>query len=302
MIVKESIAFTREAPSAAAMGIGKTAIFPKVIDEITYDVLQGKGDGPRTPSEFSERNAYVIDTRKLLRFYAQNKDNSVMREIFNNMMDKVLTFNPNKLEHHAAGWVRLFFLMGRQEEIWDNPRWINDVTFNEFRQFDHDRLVHETKKLGANKAFFLGSTRGERDLEVWGIENGATNLNHTNNEPIQNACDRGDVELAKLLLASPTVNPGDNTKNGKRYKQDETNFCIRRAAKNGHLEIVRLLLFDKRVNPASRGDWALQAALSNGDIKMCKLLLTSQKVKDNIFNMKESSIKRFENYRRTGEL
>jgi hypothetical protein len=302
-IVRESIAFTREGPSAAGLGVGKSAIFPKVIDEITYDVLQDKDNsGPRSLADFSEKNIYVIDTRKLLKFYAENKDNSFLRDIFNSMMDKVLTFSPNKLEHHAAGWVHLFFLMGRQEEIWKNPKWINDNTFNEFRTFDLKRLSEETKKLGANKAFMLGSTRGERDLEIWGLQNGATNLDHTYNEPIQNACDRGDVELVKLLLASPIVDPGSNTKDGKRYKQDETNFCIRRAAKNGHLEVVKLLLNDKRVNPASRGNWALAAALSNGDLAMCKLLLTNQKVRDSIFNMKESAIKKFDNYRRTGEL
>ncbi len=41
MIVRESLAsFTREAPSVSGLGLGKTALFPKVIDEIMYDVLK----------------------------------------------------------------------------------------------------------------------------------------------------------------------------------------------------------------------------------------------------------------------
>jgi hypothetical protein len=301
-IVRESIAFTRQAPSIEGLRMGKTAIFPKIIDELTYDVLKDKDTGPRTLTEFTEKTAYIIDTRKLPSFYEENEENSVIMEILNEMLNKVLTFNPNKLEHHAPGWVNLFFRLGREEEIWANPKWINDYTFNEFRQQNLKRTIEETKKLGANKAFMLGSTRGEDTLEIWGIENGATNLAHTNNEPIQRACERGDIKLVKLLLASPQVDPTTTTADGKRYGSNETNFCIRRAAKEGHLEVVKFLLKDKRVNPASRGNWALAQCLAKGDLEMCKLLLTDQRVRDRIFDMNQVSIKRFENYRKTGQI
>jgi hypothetical protein len=308
MIVRESLAsFTREAPSVSGMGLGKAAIFPQIMDEIIYDVLLNSKTGPplnkpQKISEFVEGKMYMIDTRKLLVFYEENKDNKVIVEILNEMLDKVLTFNPNKLEHHAAGWVNLFFRLGREEEIWANPKWITDYTFNEFRQLDLERTIKETKKLGANKAFILGFSRGERELELWGIKNGATNVNTKNNEPIQRACERGDTEIVKLLLADPKVDPACNTSDGKRYSSDETNFCIRRAAKAGHIEVVKLLLKDKRVNPASRSNWALAAALEKGDFEMCKLLLTDQRVRDAIFDMKPVALKRFENYRRTGQI
>jgi hypothetical protein len=308
MIVRESINFTRSGNPIETMRIGKAGLFLQIIEKIrnefAWDPVKDKDLIPQSLSQLTENNLYGIDTKKFLRLYAEEhkNKNSVIREILKEIMDKVLTFNPNKLEHHAGFWVNLFFVLGRAEDIWSNPKWINDFTFNEFRQYDSKRTLEETKKLGANKAFLLGSTRGERELEIWGIENGATNLNHTYNEPIQNACQQGDAELVKLLLASPIVNPGDNTKSGKRYKSDETNFCIRRAAKEGHLEVVKLLLNDKRVNPASKANWALAAALSNENIKMCQLLLTNQRVRDNIFNMKESSIKKFNSYKGAGEL
>lgn len=306
MIVRESISFTRSGNPTETMRIGKAGLFIQIIEEIrnefAWDPEKDKDLIPQNLYQLSEKNLYGIDTKKFLKLYSREykNKNSVICEILKEIMDKILTFNPNKLEHHAGFWVQLFFFLGRAEDIWSNPKWINDYTFNEFRQYDLKRTIEETKKLGTNKAFLLGSTRGERELEIWGIENGATNLDHTYNEPIQNACEKGDIELVKLLLASPIVDPGANTKNGKRYKTDETNFCIRRAAKEGHLEVVKLLLNDKRVNPASKGNWALSAALSNENLKMCQLLLTNKKVQDNIFNMKESSIKKYVNYNRNG--
>lgn len=301
MIVRESISFTRQAPSIEGLRVGKTAIFPKIIYELSYDSIRDK-DGIQSLSDFTEKKAYVIDTRKFPSFYEENQDNSVIMEILNEILDKVLTFNPNKLEHHAGGWVYLFFRLGREEEIWANPKWINDYTFNEFRNQNLKRTIETVKKLGANKAFVLGYSRGERDLEKWGIENGATNLTYKNNDPIQAACQRGDLELVNLLLADPKVDPTENTADGKRYGSNERQFCIRRAAKEGHIDVVKRLLKDKRVDPAYRNNWALAQCLAKGDLKMCQLLLTDQRVRDAIFNMNDISIKRFENYRRTGQL
>jgi hypothetical protein len=304
MIIRESLtSFTREAPSITGMGLGKAAVFPKIIDELMYDVLKDKDTiRPEKLSDFSEDNSYTIDPRKLVSFYEENEDRPVVVEILNEMLDKVLAFNPNKLEHQASGWVNLFFRIGREDEIWANPKWITDYTFNEFRQQNLEKTIETTKKLGANKSFALGSSYGERDLVLWGIENGATNVNMGNNEPIQRACERGDAEIVKLLLAHPKVDPVCNTTDGKRYGSDETNYCIRRAAKAGHIEVVKLLLKDKRVNPASRGNWALAQCLAKGDLEMCQLLLTDQRVRNSIFDMNQVSIKRFENYRRTGQL
>ena len=302
MIVRESINFTRQAPSIEGLRLGKTAIFLKVIYELSYDEFKDKDSGLQTISEFTEKTAHVINMRKLPSFYEENKGNSVIVQILNDILDKVLTFNPNKLEYRAGGWVNLFFRLGREEEIWSNPKWINEYTFNEFRRQDSKRTVEETKKLGANKAFVLGFTRDERELEKWGIENGATNLTYNNDEPIQSACEKGDLEIAKLLLADSKVDPTTNTADGKRYKSDETNSCIRRAAKAGHIEVVKLLLKDRRVDPASRGNWALAQCLAKGNLEICKILLSDRRVRDSIFDMNQASIKRFENYRRMGQL
>lgn len=300
-IVRESISFTRQAPSVSGMGIGKAAIFPMIMNEIRYDQLDEKS-GPQSLADFSEKNIYAIDTRKLPSFYEENQDRPVFMEVLKEMLDKVLTFNPNKLEHQAAGWVNLFFRLGREEEIWANPKWITDYTFNEFRQYDLKRTIETAKKLGANKAFVLGYSRGVPALEKWAIENGATNLTYKMNEPIQQACLRGDLEIVNLLLADPNVDPTANTADGKRYGSNERQYCIRRAAKEGHIDVVKRLLKDKRVDPSYRDNWALAACLEKGDFEMCKLLLTDPRVREAIFDMKPIALKRFENYRRTGQI
>lgn len=297
-IVRESISFTRLSEPKEAMNIGKTAIFEQIIDMLRYDSLDHPykdKSGPKSLADFSEKNEYVIDTRKFPGIYSENQDRPLFKEIMDSILDKVKTFSPSKLEHKAAGWVIIFFILGKQDDLWSSPRnWINDYTFNEFRRYDYTRTLEETKKLGPNKAFSLAALRGEKELTIWAIENGATNLDIGNNAAIQRACENGEVDLVKLLLAGPQVDPAANTKDGKRYGHDERNFCIRRAARNGHIEVVKLLLADNRVDPTYRQNWALAAALSNQDVKMVKLLLSDKRVRDRVNSMKDVARKRLQ--------
>ena len=50
---------------------------------------------------------------------------------------------------------------------------------------------------------------------------------------------KGDIELVKLLLSDPRVDPSA-----------DNNFAIKKAAENGHYKIVKLLLNDPRVDPS----------------------------------------------------
>ena len=297
-IVRESISFTRHEDPKESLRIGKSAVFEQIIDMLKFDVLRGtaRGEaGPKSLSDFSEKNAYAIDTRKFPGIYSENQDRPVFKDIMDSMLDKVKTFSPSKLEHNAAGWVIIFFILGRQDDLWNAPKnWLNDYTFNEFRRYDYKKTIEETKKLGPNKAFALAALRGERELTIWAVENGADNLDIKNNAAIQRACESGDIELVKLLLSKPQVNPAANTQDGKRYGQDDAQFCIRRAAKNGHLEVVKLLMKDNRVDPSYRENFSLAAALANQDVKMVKLLLTDSGVRHRISSMKDASQKRLQ--------
>lgn len=184
-----------------------------------------------------------------------------------------------------------FYKLGKEELIWNNT-WVNEKNFTFFKKYNPQRTIEYIKKQGANKAFKIGSTHGDRNLEIWGIKNGATNLNHTYNKAIQDACEKGDIELAKLLLADPNVDPASNTREGLRYTRDETNFCIKRAAKMGHIEIVKLLLQHPKVDPSAKENFALRVALFNQDSKMVKLLISDNRVLNKISYMKDIDKKR----------
>ena len=81
------------------------------------------------------------------------------------------------------------------------------------------------------------------------------------------ASDDGQLEMVKILLKDPRVDPSDDNNNS-----------IRRASKNGHLEIVKLLLQDPRVDPSDGNNYSIKAASENGHIKIVRLLLKDPRV------------------------
>nr|QYA18367.1 ankyrin repeat domain [Clandestinovirus] len=66
---------------------------------------------------------------------------------------------------------------------------------------------------------------------------------HANNVLIQSACEFGDAELVRSLLAEPTVDPTEHH-----------DVCLTLALSNGNLAVVKLLLEDGRIRPKTIGD------------------------------------------------
>ena len=301
--------FTRDmGGSVEKIGIGRVEIFKTLIRELAYDsLLRGPGVKPNFPEsldEISEKNMYIIDSRKFIYEYGNTPKDSVKYDLMTKIMDKVTQMNPNKLEHNAAGWVRVFFTFNRMDEIWNAPKtWISEQTWSELRQMDEKTLIEKAKEqLTVNRCMVLCAAYGSDELMKWALENGCTNANTNTNEPIQQACRRGELEMVKLLLTHPEVDPADTTRDGKKYKNDEHQYCIRQAAKEGHADVVELLMKDKRVDPSYRTNWALAQAVANHHIDVCKLLVRDQRVRNKINYMKPVDVKRFDELRKSGQL
>src|SRR3989304_1464205 len=82
-------------------------------------------------------------------------------------------------------------------------------------------------------------------------------------------CKYNHIEIVKLLLQYPIVDPSD-----------ENNRAIRLASRNGHVEVVKLLLQDPRVDPSDKNNYAIRYASENGDVEIVKLLLQDHRVKN----------------------
>jgi ankyrin repeat protein len=81
------------------------------------------------------------------------------------------------------------------------------------------------------------------------------------------ACEEGQTESVRILLADPRVDPAVNH-----------NQAIIKASSNGHVEIVRLLMADPRVNPADGNNKAIYWATINGYPEVVRLLLTDPRI------------------------
>jgi len=57
------------------------------------------------------------------------------------------------------------------------------------------------------------------------------------NYPIRVACNNGNVEVVKLLLACPRVNPAA-----------KDNYALKVSIQNGHKEVIQLLLKSEKVD------------------------------------------------------
>src|SRR3989304_5945772 len=67
------------------------------------------------------------------------------------------------------------------------------------------------------------------------------------------ACKYDQIEVVKLLLQDPKVDPSD-----------QNNYAIRLASRKGHVEVVKLLLQDSRVNPSDHNNEAIGRASNRG--------------------------------------
>lgn len=62
-------------------------------------------------------------------------------------------------------------------------------------------------------------------------------MQSSTHERFKNECKEGDLEIVRVLLQDPLVDPSDNENN---------NQAIRCAIMKGHCEVVKLLLKDSR--------------------------------------------------------
>jgi hypothetical protein len=284
--IYEALSFTRKILSPEGLNIGKTALFPEVIEKTYKDHILEK-EFISNIDELNEETIVYIDPQRFLELYSEVE--GIKKQILDDILDKILTFNPSKVRAYLPDWLNILFSAGKREEVWKNAKWIREDTIEFFKAANYERVFNIVKKLGANKAFSLGIVRWETKYILWALQNGATNVNLNHNEPIQRACQRGDIPIIKELLKQPGVDPAENTAEGLRYKKDEKHPCIRRAAKDGKLEVVEILLKDGRSDPSYRNNFALSAALSNGDVEMVRFLLNDKRVIDNIHYMTPAS-------------
>ena len=83
-----------------------------------------------------------------------------------------------------------------------------------------------------------------------------------------------DVEIVKLLMSDPRVNPAD-----------QNNQAIVKAAKGGHTETVKLLLSDPRVNPADQHHKAIILASENDHSGIIQLLISDPRIDPSCLNL-----------------
>ncbi|CAK7995036.1 Ankyrin repeat protein [uncultured virus] len=81
------------------------------------------------------------------------------------------------------------------------------------------------------------------------------------------AAANGHLEVVKVLLADPRVNPAD-----------DGDYAIRCAAINGHVKVVEVLLTDVRVNPAYDENYAIRWAAISGHFQVVKVLSADPRV------------------------
>ena len=125
---------------------------------------------------------------------------------------------------------------------------------------------------------------------------------HNDNYAIQLASRNGHLEVVKLLLQDPRVDPSAKNNYAIRWTsrksrlevvklllQDprvdpsvDNNYAIGYASENGHSEVVKLLLQDPRVDPSDDDNYAILLASDNGHSEVVKLLLQDERVKNSL--------------------
>jgi hypothetical protein len=110
------------------------------------------------------------------------------------------------------------------------------------------------------------------------------------------ACERGHVEIARLLLEHGGETRQELEGAFWRAARDghaelvkmlmergadasaRDNNAVRWAARNGHVNVVKLLLQDKRVNPAAQENYAVNWTARNGHCDVLEVLLADPRV------------------------
>jgi Ankyrin repeats (3 copies) len=86
-------------------------------------------------------------------------------------------------------------------------------------------------------------------------------------EALRWACEHGDIDIVRMLLADPRVDPSEASQDAIKWASNE-----------GHMEIVRMLLADPRVDPSADDQIALRLASHNGHTEIFRTLLADTRV------------------------
>jgi ankyrin repeat protein len=92
-------------------------------------------------------------------------------------------------------------------------------------------------------------------------------LTHQNYLAFRTACKKGHVEIVKLLLKEPDIDPSA-----------DYNYAIKWASSNNHVQVLRLLLNDGRANPGANMQLAIRLACKYSHIESVALLLQDSRV------------------------
>jgi len=87
------------------------------------------------------------------------------------------------------------------------------------------------------------------------------------NFAIKSACDKGHLEIVKLLLQDERVDPSAGG-----------NSALRWASNYGYIKIVKLLLQDERVDPNAEFSCAIRWAIQNNHKEIVKLLMRDKRL------------------------
>lgn len=107
MIVRESISFTRSENPIDNLKIGLSSLFPAIIEEIKKDYSWfAQKKKPESIEEFSEYDVSEINIDNFINFYNKNIDNSAIKNVLDNILEKIASFNGNKF--YSGPWIPIF--------------------------------------------------------------------------------------------------------------------------------------------------------------------------------------------------
>ena len=182
--------------------------------------------------------------------------------------------------------------------VYGRPRIVEKM----LQRMDLDLVVWEE---GEEEMYWEGVVsgvchRGHADVVTVLVEHGVLDRldPEATADGFQAACGKGWVEIVRLFLTLPSVDPGmddgaalvDAALNGHIEVVElllgdprvdpacASNMPIRYASHGGHADIVRLLLGHPSVDPSAQDNEALLAAVESGRLRVVELLLKDPRV------------------------
>ena len=278
--LEESISFERGQDVIKTMGLGKEAAIQKIKEQIKFEW------------HYHYEKAYIdFDQREALEIY---KTGSGIEKIaVKEILEEFLSMKKKFRSYHANSWGMVELLDKTNLLLDPNYKWITPSNVDSVIGVISmpKTLKYIQQNWNPNQMYGAGIKHENINLMKIGIEQGATNLSIGGTTPYELAAENNDTELMKLLLANSEVDPGENSKEGKRSNRDESQYAFRRAARRGHYEIVKIMLEDPRVDPSVKNNFALNWSFKEGHMDVVDLLLDDPRVQAKINYLPQTRIK-----------